>query len=68
MYWSDVVMPMLEEAEANVKALNKSEISEVRALKRPPAGVVLVLKVLCIIKNIKPVKVSFCSSLYYTFC
>uniref|UniRef100_A0A1B6D8V0 Dynein heavy chain coiled coil stalk domain-containing protein n=1 Tax=Clastoptera arizonana TaxID=38151 RepID=A0A1B6D8V0_9HEMI len=54
----DIVMPILEEAEANVKSLNKSEISEVRALKHPPAGVVLVLKVICIVKNIKPVQVA----------
>lgn len=48
---------MLQAAEDSLKALNKNDISEVRALKRPPAGVVLVLEVICIVKDIKPNKV-----------
>jgi dynein heavy chain len=48
---------MLKAAEDSLKALNKNDISEVRALKRPPAGVVLVLEVICIVKDIKPNKV-----------
>ncbi|XP_054262356.1 dynein axonemal heavy chain 1-like [Macrosteles quadrilineatus] len=51
-------MPMLKAAEDSLKALNKNDISEVRALKRPPAGVVLVLEVICIVKDIKPNKVA----------
>ncbi|XP_046687492.1 LOW QUALITY PROTEIN: dynein axonemal heavy chain 1-like [Homalodisca vitripennis] len=51
-------MPMLRAAEDSLKALNKNDITEVRALKRPPAGVILVLEVICIVKDIKPNKVA----------
>ncbi|KAL1138663.1 hypothetical protein AAG570_008725 [Ranatra chinensis] len=47
---------MLREAENSLKSLNKGDISEVRSLKRPPEGVVLVLESICIIKDIKPAK------------
>lgn len=49
---------MLEAAEASLKALNKMDITEVKALKRPPPGVVLVIESICIIKKVKPKKVS----------
>ncbi|XP_025602682.2 dynein axonemal heavy chain 1-like [Athalia rosae] len=48
--------PMLEEAEASLKALNKGDITEVKAMKRPPVGVVLVIEAICIIKDVKPLK------------
>lgn len=48
---------MLEEAEASLKALNKGDITEVKAMKRPPVGVVLVIEAICIIKDVKPLKV-----------
>lgn len=50
---------MLRADEDSLKSLNKNDITEVKALKRPPAGVVLVLEVICIIKDIKPNKVSY---------
>lgn len=50
---------MLQAAEESLKALNKTDISEVRALKRPPAGVTLVIEVICIVKDIKPKKVLY---------
>lgn len=48
---------MLQAAEASLKALNKGDITEVKAMKRPPPGVVLVIEAICIIKNVKPKKV-----------
>ncbi|XP_011707083.1 PREDICTED: dynein heavy chain 1, axonemal-like, partial [Wasmannia auropunctata] len=50
------VKPMLEAAEASLKALNKSDITEVKAMKRPPVGVLLVIEAMCIINNVKPHK------------
>lgn len=52
-------MPALLEAEASLKSLNKNDITEVKAMKRPPAGVVFVIESICIIKNIKPNKVNY---------
>lgn len=51
-------MPALLEAEASLKTLNKNDIVEVRSMKRPPAGVIYVIESICIVKNIKPNKVS----------
>lgn len=50
-------MPLLIAAENSLKALNKNDITEVRAMKRPPAGVILVIETICIVKGIKPNKV-----------
>ena len=50
---------MLAAAEASLKALNKGDITEVKAMKRPPVGVVLVIESICIVKNVKPNKVNF---------
>ena len=47
---------MLEAAEASLKALNKNDITEVKAMKRPPVGVVLVIETICIVKKVKPNK------------
>lgn len=51
------VKPMLQAAEASLKALNKGDITEVKAMKRPPVGVILVIEAMCIVKDVKPVKV-----------
>lgn len=48
---------MLEAAEASLKALNKNDITEVKAMKRPPVGVLLVIEAMCIVNNVKPHKV-----------
>lgn len=48
---------MLEVAEASLKALNKNDIAEVKAMKRPPIGVLLVIEAMCIVNNVKPHKV-----------
>lgn len=53
---------MLEAAEASLKALNKGDITEVKAMKRPPVGVLLVIEAMCIVNNVKPHKV--CSSIH----
>ncbi|KAJ8667915.1 hypothetical protein QAD02_009578 [Eretmocerus hayati] len=50
--------PMLQAAEASLKALNKGDITEVKAMKRPPVGVVLVMEAICIIKKVKPKKIA----------
>ncbi|KAK9870896.1 hypothetical protein WA026_009852 [Henosepilachna vigintioctopunctata] len=50
-------MPALLAAEESLKQLNKNDITEVRAMKRPPAGVIYVIESICIVKNIKPNKV-----------
>ncbi|XP_044749962.1 dynein axonemal heavy chain 1-like [Coccinella septempunctata] len=51
-------MPALLAAEESLKQLNKNDITEVRAMKRPPGGVVYVIESICIVKNIKPIKVA----------
>lgn len=61
------VKPMLEAAEASLKALNKSDITEVKAMKRPPPGVVLVIEAMCIVKNIKPLKVPIFVYLFFKY-
>ncbi|KAE8741073.1 hypothetical protein FOCC_FOCC013411 [Frankliniella occidentalis] len=52
-----LAMPALLEAEKSLKALNKNDISEVRALKKPPAGVVLVIEAICIAMGVAPNRV-----------
>ncbi|XP_024940673.1 dynein heavy chain 1, axonemal [Cephus cinctus] len=49
--------PMLEAAEASLKSLNKGDVTEVKAMKRPPVGVVLVIEAMCIVKDVKPNKI-----------
>ena len=45
-------------AVASLKSLNKGDVVEVRALQRPPLGVKLVIEAVCIMKEVKPKKVS----------
>lgn len=49
--------PMLDAAEASLKSLNKNDLTEVKAMKRPPVGVTLVIEAMCIVKDVKPLKV-----------
>lgn len=49
--------PMLIAAEKSLKALNRGDVTEVKAMKRPPPGVILVIEAVCIINNVKPHKV-----------
>ncbi|KAK2581766.1 hypothetical protein KPH14_002245 [Odynerus spinipes] len=48
--------PMLDAAEESLRALNKSDITEVKAMKRPPVGVLLVIEAMCIVNDVKPNK------------
>ncbi|XP_039313454.1 dynein heavy chain 1, axonemal [Solenopsis invicta] len=50
------VKPILEAAEASLKALNKNDITEVKMMKRPPVGMLLVIEAMCIINNVEPNK------------
>ncbi|CAB3241783.1 unnamed protein product [Arctia plantaginis] len=49
-------MPALRAAEKALKELNRNDIVEVKAMKKPPQGVVLVIESLCVVFDIKPVK------------
>ncbi|KAI1890876.1 hypothetical protein AGOR_G00158120 [Albula goreensis] len=53
----DAALPALDAALDSLKSLNKNDVTEVRAMQRPPHGVKLVIEALCIMKGIKPKKV-----------
>ncbi|MCJ8744212.1 hypothetical protein PDJAM_G00116030 [Pangasius djambal] len=54
----DKALPALDDALASLKSLNKNDVTEVRAMQRPPQGVKLVIEAVCILKGIKPKKVA----------
>ncbi|TTB85611.1 Dynein heavy chain 1, axonemal [Bagarius yarrelli] len=54
----DKALPALDSAVASLKSLNKNDVTEVRAMQRPPQGVKLVIEAVCILKSIKPKKVA----------
>ncbi|XP_026674744.1 dynein heavy chain 1, axonemal-like [Ceratina calcarata] len=60
--------PMLIAAEKSLKALNRNDITEVKAMKRPPVGVLLVIETICIINNVKPVKIEYVSKACHSLC
>ncbi|KAJ8728552.1 hypothetical protein PYW07_006248 [Mythimna separata] len=49
-------LPALRAAEKALQELNRNDVVEVKAMKKPPAGVVLVIESLCVVFDIKPVK------------
>eukprot|EP00743_Colponemidia_sp_Colp-15_P006229 GILK01006701.1.p1 GENE.GILK01006701.1~~GILK01006701.1.p1 ORF type:complete len:1608 (-),score=254.94 GILK01006701.1:104-4669(-) len=49
-------LPTLREAEKALKGLNKNQISEIKAMKKPPQGVRLVMETVCILLGVKPSK------------
>ena len=51
-------LPALDNAVKCLAKLDKGQIVEVKALKKPPAGVKLTLKAVCIMFQIKPVKIA----------
>nr|XP_033343017.1 dynein heavy chain 7, axonemal [Megalopta genalis] len=51
------VMPILNAANAALNTLTPQDIQIVKAMKRPPAGVRLVMEAVCILKDVKPEKV-----------
>ncbi|XP_030213444.1 dynein heavy chain 1, axonemal [Gadus morhua] len=54
----DEALPALDAALTSLKSLNKNDVTEVRAMQRPPHGVRLVVEAVCIMKGIKPKKVA----------
>ncbi|XP_049878805.1 dynein axonemal heavy chain 1-like [Pectinophora gossypiella] len=52
----DEAMPALLAAEKALQELNRNDVVEVKAMKKPPAGVLLVIESLCVVFDIKPVK------------
>ncbi|ERE91881.1 dynein heavy chain 1, axonemal-like protein [Cricetulus griseus] len=53
----DEALPALDAALASLRNLNKNDVTEVRAMQRPPPGVKLVIEAVCIMKGIKPKKI-----------
>lgn len=53
-----VAMPMLESAIQALNTLTKADITEVKAMKNPPAVVKLVMEAVCIMKQIKPRRIN----------
>merc|ERR1719169_1325 len=51
-------MPALEAAVDALSKLSKGDIGEVKAMKTPPAGVILVAQAMCYMFKVKPVKVA----------
>ncbi|XP_018600098.2 dynein heavy chain 1, axonemal isoform X2 [Scleropages formosus] len=51
-------LPALDAALTSLKSLNKNDVTEVRAMQRPPQGVKLVIEAVCIMKGIKPKKIA----------
>ena len=49
-----VAIPMLNDALAALNTLTKADITEVKAMKKPPAGVKLVMEAVCILKGVNP--------------
>ena len=54
----DEALPALDAAVQCLKDLKKSDIDEVKALQKPPAGVKLCMEAVCIMFEVKPVKVA----------
>ncbi|KAG6458751.1 hypothetical protein O3G_MSEX011030 [Manduca sexta] len=52
----DEALPALRAAEQALQELNRNDIVEVKAMKKPPGGVVLVIESLCVVFDIKPIK------------
>uniref|UniRef100_A0AAY4BTU9 EF-hand domain-containing protein n=1 Tax=Denticeps clupeoides TaxID=299321 RepID=A0AAY4BTU9_9TELE len=52
-----VAMPILESALAALDTLTQQDITVVKSMKSPPAGVKLVMEAICILKEVKPDRV-----------
>ncbi|TPX60044.1 hypothetical protein PhCBS80983_g02063 [Powellomyces hirtus] len=51
-------IPALESALAALDTLKKSDIDLLKSMKSPPAGVKFVMEAVCVMKDVKPVKVA----------
>lgn len=49
-------MPILEAAIAALNTLTKNDLVEVKAMKSPPAGVLVVMEAVCVMMNIPPTR------------
>ena len=54
----EAAMPALEAALDALSKLSKGDIGEVKAMKTPPAGVVMVAQAMCYMFQVKPMKVA----------
>uniref|UniRef100_A0A8C0ZKX5 Dynein axonemal heavy chain 1 n=1 Tax=Cyanistes caeruleus TaxID=156563 RepID=A0A8C0ZKX5_CYACU len=54
----DEALPALDAALASLKNLNRNDVTEVRALQRPPPGVKIVIEAVCIMHGKKPKRVA----------
>jgi len=52
-----VALPLLESALAALNTLTKSDITEVKSMKQPPAPVKVVMEAVCHMLGVKPKKV-----------
>eukprot|EP00949_MAST-11_sp_MAST-11-sp1_P002809 g2809.t1 len=50
-------LPALAAAEAALDSLRKSDLDEVKAMKKPPQGVKLTMEAVCILMKVKPARV-----------
>ena len=50
-------LPVLDKALKALNTLTKNDITEVKGMKSPPAGVKLVMEAVCIMRGVKPAKV-----------
>jgi len=41
---------------ASLKSLNRNDVVEVKVMQKPPAGVILVMEAVCVLKGVKPKK------------
>lgn len=54
-----LAMPILEEALAALDTLSPNDINYVKKLSNPPGAVKLVMEAVCVILDVKPVKVGY---------
>jgi dynein heavy chain len=52
----DKALPALDDAVRCLKELKPADITEIRSMTSPPAGVKLVCETVCIMKEIRPVR------------
>lgn len=53
-----LAIPALEAAQNALKTLSAKDITEVKAMKQPPAGVRLVMEAVCVMREVKPDRVN----------
>ena len=52
-----VAIPTLKAAEKALNSLSKSDLVEVKAMKTPPGGVLVTAEAVCLMMNVKSIKV-----------